>query len=642
MRDVMSYRGPDDAGSYIGPGAGLAMRRLSIIDIAGGHQPMCNEERTLWIVFNGEIYNYRELREQHLSHGHRFASNSDTEVILHLFEQYGPDCVNYLNGMFAFAIWNTRTETLFLARDRVGVKPLYYTIAGDTLLFASEIKSLLQYDGVQAEPDLEAMDEFLSYGYTQTPRTLFKGIVRLPEGHVATWKRGTLTLRRYWDVSFSSGPLQCEEAYKEQLLELLRDSVRLRLRSDVPVGILLSGGIDSSAVTGLLSRSVNKVQTFSIGFAGAGYNELAYARQVAEHFRTDHHETILSPASFLDFIPTFVYHMDEPVSDGASIPLYFVSELAARHVKVVLSGEGADELFAGYSIYRYMLLLEKYRRMPAPARHLVDRLLGQLPGVGAKFRKYTALAGLPLRQRYLGPRMYDRTQRAALYSGTIGDALHDRDTRQGHRGLWSGTEASWDSLSQMLYVDTKSWLPNDLLIKADRMTMAKSVELRVPFLDYRLIEFAARVPSHLKIRGAQSKYILKRAMESVLPHDIIHRSKFGFPTPLARLLREAGGSYVNDTLLGPRAVNRGYFRRDVVQRLVTEHQQRVKDHHEILWRLIVLEEWHRCFIDRTVARTAAVVTARPETAVGARLSRGRWKASFSARRSVLGTNTSEF
>jgi asparagine synthase (glutamine-hydrolysing) len=270
-------------------------------------------------------------------------------------------------------------------------------------------------------------------------------------------------------------------------------------------------------------------------------------------------------------------------------------------VKVVLSGEGADELFGGYSIYRYMSLLENYRRIPPAARHLVDPFLGRLPVVGAKFRKYTAVAGLPLSQRYLGPRMYDRTQRAALYSATVRDALHDRDTQQAHQALWSRTGSSWDNLSRMLYVDTKSWLPNDLLIKADRMTMANSIELRVPFLDYRLIEFAARVPSRLKIRGSETKYLLKRSMASVLPREIIYRSKFGFPTPLAWLFRESAGSYLNDILLGPDAVNRGYFRRDVVQRLVTEHQQHVSDHHEILWRLIVLEEWHRCFVDQGVA-----------------------------------------
>ena len=622
MRDVMTYRGPDDAGTYIGAGVGLAMRRLSIIDLAGGHQPMCNEDRTLWIVFNGEIYNYLELRQQHLTHGHRFTSSSDTEVILHLYEQYGADCVNYLNGMFAFAIWNSRTEELFMARDRVGVKSLYYTVAGDTLLFASEIKSLLHYPGVRAEPDLEAMDEFLRYGYTQTPRTLFSGILRVPEGHVATWKRGAFTLKQYWDVSFANGPRQSEAAYQEQLLDLLRDSVRLRLRSDVPVGVLLSGGIDSSAVTGLLAQSVDKVQTFSIGFEqAAGCNELAFARKVAHHFGTEHHETILSADAFLDFIPTFVYHMDEPVSDGASIPLYFVSALAARHVKVVLSGEGADELFGGYSIYRYMLLLEQYRRMPAAARRPLDSLLSRLPAVGAKFRKYTALAKLPLDQRYIGPRMYDRAQPAALYAAPLREALHGRDTHQAHRALWSRTGASWPPLSRMLYVDTKSWLPNDLLIKADRMTMAKSIELRVPFLDYRLIEFAAGLPSNLKIRGSETKYLLKRAMERVLPHDIIYRPKLGFPTPLHQLLRDTGGAYVNDVLLGPRAVNRGYFRRDAVQRLVTEHQQQVEDHHEILWRLIVLEEWHRRFADRSAAASAPVVRkdqvqAQPPPRVG--------------------------
>jgi asparagine synthase (glutamine-hydrolysing) len=613
MRDVMEYRGPDDAGSYIGEGIGLAMRRLSIIDISGGRQPMSNHDGSLWIVFNGEIYNYLELRKQHLS-TYPFKTESDTEVILHLYEKFGVDCVNHLNGMFAFAIWDARKQELFLARDRVGVKPLYYTIAQGTLLFASELKSLLQHPAVTVSVNSNALDEFMTFGYVQTPNTMISNIHRLPEGHVATWRRGHLYLRRYWDLKFEENTQRTERESIDVLNELLADSIRLRLRSDVPIGVLLSGGIDSSAVTAMLARSVNQVKTFSIGFdEGPAYNELTYARQIARQFGTDHHETIVSASAFTDCIPKSIYHMDEPVSDGASIPLYFVSALAAQHVKVVLAGEGSDELFGGYPIYRYMTLLERYRRLPQWVReHVTDRMFGQFPAGAIKLRKYASLARIPLERRYLGPHLYDREQRSSLYSAELKATLNGYDAVAAVDPLWQTASHFPDAISKMLYADTKSWLPNDLLIKADRMTMAHSIELRVPFLDYRLIEFAATLPSNYKIRGNQTKYILKQALTGVLPQNIIHRSKFGFPTPLERILRRSGASYMKDTLLSPTAIQRGNFQPQYVSNLIREHVDGIQDHHSILWRLIVLEEWHRHFADgaQITARAVAAATSR--------------------------------
>jgi asparagine synthase (glutamine-hydrolysing) len=503
--------------------------------------------------------------------------------------------------MFAFAIWDARKEELFLARDRVGVKPLYYTLAHGALIFASEIKSLLQHPAVKITVNHNALDEFMTFGYSQTPNTMISGIHRLPEGHVAIWRRGQFHLRAYWDLKFNEGPLQTEAEATTRLMELLADSIRLRLRSDVPIGVLLSGGIDSSALTAILTRSVDKVRTFSIGFnEGPAYNELTYARQVAKQFGTEHHETIVSATEFTDCIPKFVYHMDEPVSDGAAIPLYFVSALASQHVKVLLGGEGSDELFCGYPIYRYMALLEQYRRLPHWVRERVaNPMLCQLPAWAEKIKKYASLARMPLEERYLGPHLYDREQRGAMYSSELRAKLKGYDAAGAVEPLWHRAHHCSDALSKMLYVDTKSWLPNDLLIKSDRMTMAHSIELRVPFLDYRLVEFAATLPSNLKIRGNETKYILKRALHGVLPKNIIRRRKFGFPTPLASIFRGAAASYLQDTLLSPTAVHRQLFKLEFTRRLVEEHVKGVHDHHKILWRLIVLEEWHRHFVDGT-------------------------------------------
>ncbi len=353
MRDVIRHRGPNDTGIYVEGPVALGHRRLSIIDIAGGHQPMSNEDASIWIIFNGEVYNYIELRKNLLEGRHQFASNSDTEVMIHLYEDFGAECVRHFNGMFAFAIWDERRRMMMLARDRVGVKPLYYTVAGGTFIFASEIKSILQHPAVTARVDLVALDEFMTYGYVQTPRTAFEGIFRLPEGHTLTYRDGDIKIERYWDLSFTPDETRSEEEHMERVTDLLNDSIRLRLRSDVPLGVLLSGGLDSSAVVGLLSRDVGRIKTYSIGFdAGQEFNELGYARRVADHFGTDHHEMILEPGVFRDFMPQFVHYMDEPVTEAAAISLYHVCALAARDVTVVLSGEGSDELFAGYPIYR--------------------------------------------------------------------------------------------------------------------------------------------------------------------------------------------------------------------------------------------------------------------------------------------------
>jgi asparagine synthase (glutamine-hydrolysing) len=606
MRDVLSHRGPDDAGAYVQGSVGLGHRRLSIIDLSSaGHQPMPSADGSRWIVFNGEIYNYLELRRDHLESAYTFASSTDTEVVLHMYDAFGDDCVKYFNGMFAFAIWDVPRRRLFLARDRVGVKPLYYTVVDGTLLFASEIKALLQHEKASVTIDPIAIEDFMTFGYVQSPRTIFKGIYRVPEGHTLTWQDGRIALQQYWDLHFEPDHATSLDSQCEQLIALLDDSLRLRLRSDVPLGVLLSGGVDSSAVTALLARAGGTIKTFSIGYdAGKAFNELDYARKVAQQFGTDHYDLVLEPRSFEAFIPKFIYHMDEPVTEGAAISLYFVSELTAKHVKVVLSGEGSDELFGGYPIYHYMRLIEMYRTVPGFLRRgLLDPLL-RLVSQSAKVDKYLYLSQQPLARRYLNVHLYDDRERTAIYSPDFQHQLGHFDPRLILEALHR-QGAGWDVLSRLLYVDTKTWLPNDILIKADRMSMATSIELREPFLDYRLIEFAARVPSKYKIRNGQTKYILKRALRGLLPREILHRPKMGFPTPLSWMFKGDLYGYVRDVLLDPRSRCRGYFDSDAVARLVSEHRSGASDHHSILWRLLILEEWHRQFADRPRPAVAA-------------------------------------
>jgi asparagine synthase (glutamine-hydrolysing) len=601
MRDVMDYRGPDDAGIYVDRHVGLGHRRLSIIDLASGTQPMCNEDGSIHIVFNGEVYNYLELRRQYLYGRHDFSSSSDTEVIIHLYEEFGARCVEYLNGMFAFALWDARKQTLLLARDRVGVKPLYYSVQNGTLIFASEVKALLQHPSVHAAVDPVAIDQFMTYGYVQSPGTALKGIFRVPEGHVMTYRDGVLTATRYWDLDFVPNHEATEQEHVDRVTYLLTDSIRLRLRSDVPLGVLLSGGLDSSAVVGLLARAVGNVKTFSIGFdAGSEYNELQYARRLARHFGTEHYDLVLPSAAFRDFIPRLAYYMDEPVTEAAAIPLYFVCQLASQHVKVVLSGEGSDELFAGYPIYRYMQLLERYRAIPKLGRQLlVDPLLRRVMP-GAKLEKYLRLAQDPVDRRYLNVHLYDLRQRGQLYAGEFAAALQSVDAFDSIGALYTRTR-DWDLLSRLLYLDTKSWLCNDILIKADRMSMANSIELRVPFLDYRLIEYAATIPSRYKLRGAESKYILKRALKNVLPSWVRKRQKMGFPTPLSRMFRHELNGYVQDVLLDSRTLGRGYFDPSVVRTFIDEHTSGTVERHTELWRLLVLEQWQRQLVDLPLA-----------------------------------------
>jgi asparagine synthase (glutamine-hydrolysing) len=597
MAQVMAHRGPDADGFHFDAFAALAHRRLAIIDLSErGRQPLFSENGRFAIVFNGEIYNYLELRQTLQQTGHCFRTDTDTEVLLVLYEKEGRECLARLNGMFTFAIWDKDTQELFVARDRIGIKPLYYVETAEGLVFASEAKALFEYPGVSTAVDEREVDTFMTFGYVPGERTLFRGIRKLLPGHSLRVTRQGIATSEYWDVQYLPDWSRSSEDTAEELHALLLDAMRIHLRSDVPVGVFLSGGLDSSAVVSLLSESgISGIKTFSIAYrdGGEAFDETPYARRVSDHFGTEHHVLYAEPAQFQDFIPDYVWHMDEPVTEAAALSLYFVSKELRRFVTVALSGEGSDELFAGYQIYNYMRGIELYRRLPASIRKaIVEPMLALLPG--QKLRKYARLSQLPLEQRYLGVSLHDPAEKSAIYSAEFSRRAARPDSPL--TPFYARTK-DLDPLTRMLYSDLKTWLVDDLLIKADKMTMANSVELRVPFLDHRVVEFAATIPSHMKSHGGEVKWILKKAVGKQLPQEIVRRAKVGFPTPLAIMFRSDLSSYLKDLLLSRRHLERGYFERNQVERLIAEHTSEVRDNHKILWQLVVLEEWHRRFVD---------------------------------------------
>jgi len=597
MMHSLGHRGPDGQGHLIKNEIGLGHRRLSIIDLSDrGRQPMSTPDGRFHISYNGEVYNYLELRAKLQERGVRFRSDTDTEVILHWFALKGADSLHSLNGMFAFAIWDSQQKCLFLARDRMGIKPLYYAVTKNGFLFASEVKALLASGMISAEVDTSKIDKFMTFGYVPAQRTMFKGIHKLLPGHWLKVTPDDIKCECYWDVDVEIYMNRSVDATTEELRALITDSVQLRMRSDVPVGVFLSGGLDSSTVVSLLSETgVSGIQTFSVAYRnGADYDESAFAEIVAQKFNTNHRVLYVESSEFRDFIPQFVWQMDEPVVEAAAISLYFVAKLLKEHVTVALSGEGADELFAGYDIYRYMLLLERYRRMPERIRRNVLEPVLFLIG-NDKIKKYLRFAKQPLEKRYVGVSLHETWYKDSIYKSDFRRTLADTPASS-LSGLYERSR-TWDDLSRMQYVDLKSWLVDDLLIKADKMTMANAVELRVPFLDHRVVEFAMTIPGNMKMRGSKVKWILKQTMKEHLPQKILSRKKVGFPTPLSQMFGNDLSSYVSDLLLSQRARNRGYFKGDSLERLVMEHNKGKVDHHKVLWQLIILEEWHRAFID---------------------------------------------
>jgi asparagine synthase (glutamine-hydrolysing) len=602
MRDILQHRGPDGFGMFVDGNVGLGHRRLSIVDVAHGAQPMHAGDCV--IVYNGEVYNHAEEREDLTARGYTFETHSDTETILALYRQYGRDCVEYLRGMFAFAIWDKRKQELFLARDRFGVKPLYYVHTDDgSFYFASEIKALLNADAVRPEINFNALpDQFANHG-TSGDETLFCGVKRLLPGHTLTWSGGKIALREYWDPEFEPKEDHRSDAeYVEEWRDLFRKSVEMRLMSDVPLGMFLSGGIDSSAIAGVMSGMVDEpIKTFSVGFAEREANELGCAWLVANKFGADHHEITITPEQFFEALPKLVWHEDEPIGFVASVPLYFVSKLAREHVKVVLTGEGADETLAGYGRYTKALKLleygEKYESVtPTFLRNAVRDGVATLPAALNRTLNRTFLT----RESDIQSLFFDnfavfpRAMQDKLFSRETRERIADLDPYVGQNALLERTDAE-DVLDKLLYVDTRTYL-HELLMKQDQMSMAASVESRVPFLDHKLVEFTARAPRSMKLRGSTTKWILREAMKGILPPEILNRPKMGFPVPIGGWFRGQFKRIVDEYVLGTLALRRGIFDPDFVRKLVAEHN-RGENHDERIWALVNFEMWQRRFID---------------------------------------------
>lgn len=599
MATAIAHRGPDDEGFFetatrIGQyRVGLAHRRLSIIDLSTGHQPLGNEDGSIQIVFNGEIYNFHSLRTELEAKGHRFATHSDTETIVHAYEEWGDDCVMRFRGMFAFAIWDAPRERLFLARDRFGKKPLFLMESGDNLLFASEIKSLLAFPGVSACVDTDAVWDYLAYRYVPAPATLFSGVRKLMPGSLAVWEKGTLTEKRYYhppdrfphqDAIIPDDPVGA-------FLEKLEESVAIRMISDVPFGAFLSGGIDSSAIVGLMSRHLSTpVKTFSVGFSESAYSELSYAKIIAQQFKTDHHELTVSQEHLMQHLPTLVCFRDAPVAEPSDIPIYLLAKEARKTVKMVLTGEGADEFLGGYPKHVFERYVCSYQMLPKFVRHeLIEPLIDALP---YRFRRAkTALVNLGLDHF---------EERMPRWFG----ALSPRE-REALTTLWSpvnktscvqfNTPANNSSLRRILYFDQTSWLPDNLLERGDRMTMAASLEARMPFMDHELAAFVSNLPDGYRVRGRMTKWILREAMKRLLPAEILGRPKVGFRVPVNEWFRNGMRDYLYDHLTGSDSYTAIYYHRSALLRLLKEHMEGHQNHEKVLWCLLNLEVWHRCY-----------------------------------------------
>jgi asparagine synthase (glutamine-hydrolysing) len=621
MCRVIRHRGPDDEGTLVADKVALGMRRLSIIDLAGGHQPISNEDGAISIVFNGEIYNYRELQKELESRGHTFSTNSDTETIVHAYEEYGARCVEHLRGMFALAIWDAREERLFLARDRVGKKPLYYALTPrGTLVFGSELKSLLEHPEVERHVDPQAVDAYLTLGYVPDPLCILAGVHKLPPGHHLTYAGGRVSLAQYWDFEFTpdEGAKQRRiEDYLEELRSLLDESVRIRLIADVPLGAFLSGGVDSSAVVGLMARNSDRpVKTFSIGFNEDSYDELKYARVAARHFNTEHHEFVVTP-DICQLVDELAWHCDEPFADPSALPTYVVSKLAREHVTVALSGDGGDELFAGYTRYLVEQQRAPYERVPRVLRERVLRpFTHQLPH-GAWGRNLLHNVSLDAADRFLDSvSVFTRLTKRDLYAPSFRAQLEDEGaTGANFRALASRVHTG-DPLDALLYIDSKTYLPGDILTKVDRMSMAVSLEARAPLLDHKLIEFVARIPAALKLKGGETKHVFKRAIADFVPAEILHREKQGFGVPIQQWINVQLREQIRDTLTDTRAGSRGYVEQSYVAQLLAEHERGRRDHAAPLWSLFMLELWHRIFIDDAGANARVAAGASLPVAVG--------------------------
>jgi asparagine synthase (glutamine-hydrolysing) len=609
MNQALAHRGPNDEGYYSDGPVALGNRRLSIIDRSAGHQPLSNEDGSVWITYNGEIYNHAELRRDLLAAGHVFKTYTDTEVIVHLYEEAGADCVQRLTGMFAFAIWDRRTATLLLARDRLGIKPLYYWLGPGFLAFSSEIRALLCIDSLRPRLDLQALHDYLTFRYNVAPQTMLQGVLKVPPGHLLVARGGDVKLRQYWDLDYSKKLLLSEDECIDEFRQRFIATTRSHLVGEVPLGVLLSGGLDSTAVTGVVSELTGRrVKTFSVAFAADGddYDERRYARLAARHYRTEHHEIAITHKDFANGLADYIRSMEEPMADSASIPLYYVSKLAKDHVTIVLSGEGSDELFDGYmsaSDFRGYDRARWIRKVPGLIRNHIVKPLNDGLVKSARLTRYLDLANRPLSHYplvvpfYMGGGVFSEEAKRAIYGRRM-------DASQFHRSealvvdLYRRT-LGWEFLDQLSYVYSKQWLPDDLLLKADKMTMAHSLELRVPFLDHPLVEFVASLPVDMKMRrnGQRScitKYILRKAFQDKTPPEIVHRQKMGFPVPLHRLFQHELREIAWDVLGGRCLRESGLFDTKKITTLLRENDAGI-DRSPHLWTLLVFGLWYHLF-----------------------------------------------
>jgi asparagine synthase (glutamine-hydrolysing) len=612
MCEAIVHRGPDDEGLFVKDGTGLGMRRLSIIDISGGHQPVFNEDRTVWIVFNGEIYNFPQLREELLERGHKLSTRTDTEVIVHLYEEMGSDCVSKLRGMFAFALYDEPRRKLLMARDRLGKKPLHYALQngalrngrseGNRLLFSSEIKSILSVAPELAAVNNEALLQYMYFGYVPDPLTAFKQIQKLPPGHLLEFENGRINILQYWDLpQYGTHAPRSEEECLEEMERRLAEAVRIRLISDVPLGALLSGGTDSSTVVALMARASSQpVKTFAIGFRNQDFNEAPYARMVAEKFGTDHHELIIEP-DVLETVQTLTSSIEEPFGDSSMLPTYYVARLARKHVTVALSGDGGDEIFAGYDRYAVHLRRQIFERIPSWARQFYrSRLYPRLPA-DMRGKKFSYNVSLPWRERYVdGISFVPAFERdMPLLSDDFRAVLHESSDPANVMYRYFDSAPTEDPVSQMLYVDTKTYMVADILTKVDRMSMAASLEVRVPILDQEFVEWATSLPVDWKIRSGKQKYILRKLAERVgVPREVLYRPKKGFALPLVHWMKHELKELIMTVLLDEETLQRGYFEPRGVRQLLNEHFRGRRDHSGRIWRLLMFELWHRNYLEK--------------------------------------------
>jgi asparagine synthase (glutamine-hydrolysing) len=603
MLDRIVHRGPDDRGTYRDGPLAFGNQRLSILDLPGGHQPITNEDGSVVVVFNGEIYNYRELAAHLRARGHVLRTDSDTEVLVHLYEEFGDGCVSELRGMFAFAIWDVKRRRLLLARDRIGIKPLYWTDDGRCLLFGSEIKALLRHRSVEARIDLDALAAFMLLRYVPAPGTMFDSVHSLPPGHLLVCDERGVKISRWWDLSFnrtSPGPSEAEA--RAELLALLESAVSSHMVSDVPYGAFLSGGLDSSLVVALMAMRLGQpVRTFAVGYRGEGaaFDEARYARMVADRYETDHHEVLIGAGDLVTNAQRLIWHLDQPIADDACLPNFMVALLARDHVKMTLTGEGGDELFGGYARYAVERLAPFSTRAPGAARATARRLALRRPGRSRRQIATYALAEAGESARFAMYTVLMHPElRAELSTGALSEAVGRVKPSEPFAEPLDRTDAT-DPLNRALYVDTQHWLPDYLLARGDKTSMAASLEARVPLLDHPLVEFAASLPAKLKINGLKMtrKYLLREVARDLLPAPVLSRPKKGFPVPMSVWLRGGARDFCRD-LLEPNLVRRrGLFSPQVVTRLVDEHQSRTADHGSLLWGLMSLELWHRSFLD---------------------------------------------